>query len=422
MANVVADYDAGALPAPGTSPPGAVRIVHYCHDTYGLGHIRRTLKIAGELRHRWPEASQLIVTGSPVAQRFRLPPGTDYIKLPSVVKVGHDQYASRSLALDFEAIRDLRGQILIDAVDQLRPDLFIVDHAPAGMGGEAVGALRLLKARAPSTRIVLGLRDIVDDPVQVRRAWSAAHVYELLDDVYDLILVYGQQSMCDVVQEYRLSPRAAAKVRYVGYLGAAGRSRPTSDIRAALGLRTDRLVVVTAGGGGDGYELLHAVADGLNQARGKIPFDCMAISGPLMPDEQREQLRAAFEGREGVRYRDFVEDMPDHLAAADLIVSMGGYNTVCEVLDSRRPALIVPRTEPRREQLIRAEALQERGVLSFLHPSLLTPHRLMAEILRLLGEPISLAPRPPMTGLATLAAELGAVLSTRSPHPGGSAA
>jgi predicted glycosyltransferase len=410
------------MPARGTPRRGAVRIVHYCHDTYGLGHLRRTLKIAGELHRQWPEASQLIVTGSPVAQRFKLPPGADYLKLPSVVKVGRDRYASRSLAVDFEAIRDLRARVLTDAVDRFRPDAFIVDHSPAGMGGEAVEALRLLKTRSPSTRIVLGLRDIVDDPVQVCSAWSAAHVYELLDDVYDLILVYGQQTLCDVVREYRLSPRAAAKVRYVGYLGRQSPSRPASEFRAALGLRTDRLVIVTAGGGGDGFELLRALADGLKRAPLPLPFDCIVVSGPLMPDEQREQLRAAFEGREGVRYHDFVEDMADHLAAADLIVSMGGYNTVCEVLDARRPALLVPRTEPRREQLIRAEALQQRGALSFLHPSLLSPQRLMAEILRLLSEPISLAPRPPMTGLSTAVAELGAALSPRSSHPGGSAA
>jgi len=408
MANRAVQHDTVIFPSP-AHQARTVRIAYYSHDTYGLGHLRRTLKVAGELGHRWPEAAQLIVTGSPAAQRFALPPATDYIKLPSVVKVGPDRYVSRSLAVDFEAIRDLRAGILAEALDRFSPDLFIVDHAPAGMGGEAVRALRMLRARSPMTRIVLGLRDIVDEPAVVRRAWTDGRVYELLDDVYDLILVYGEESMCDVAREYGLSPRAAEKVRYVGYLGGGGRSRRPDEVRSALRVRSERLVLVTAGGGGDGYPLLNTVADGLRSMGGALDFDCLAIGGPFMPEHQREQLRASFDGHDGVRYVDFVDDLPDHLAAADAVVAMGGYNTVCEVLDARRPALIVPRVEPRREQLIRAEALQRRGALWFLHPQQLSPQRLMAEIGRLLSSPPT-GGVPRMTGLATMADELAAVL------------
>lgn len=343
-----------------------------------------------------------------------MPPGADYIKLPSVVKTGRDQYVSRSLGLDFEAIRDLRSQLLADAVDRFRPDAFIVDHAPAGMAGEALRALRLLKDQSPAPSVVLGLRDIVDDPAEVRRAWHAANVYELLDDVYDLILVYGQRSVCDVAEEYDLSTRASAKVRYVGYLMGAAPSQPRSEVRDWLELQSDRLVVVTAGGGGDGYDLLRALAEGIESVGRPLPFDCVAISGPLMVERQRDELRAAFEGRREVHYHDFVADLPAHLAAADLIVSMGGYNTVCEVLESGRPALIVPRTEPRREQLIRAEALARRGLVSLLDPRLLSPQGLMSEIVRLLREPMPAGPRPRMTGFASLATELATVLSPRS--------
>jgi predicted glycosyltransferase len=95
---------------------------------------------------------------------------------------------------------------------------------------------------------------------------------------------------------------------------------------------------------------------------------------------------------------------------------------VCEVLDAGRPALIVPRTKPRREQLIRAEALQRRGALSFLHPDLLSPQRLMAESSRLLTSPPPVADRPPMAGLATLADELAAVLPSPPTHAHGSPA
>ncbi len=83
------------------------KVMFYCHDTYGLGHLRRTLTLAQGLRNRSPAMSQLIVTGSPVAQSFPYPEGADYIKLPSVVKVGAGRYEPRTIRAPFAQIRDL---------------------------------------------------------------------------------------------------------------------------------------------------------------------------------------------------------------------------------------------------------------------------------------------------------------------------
>ena len=79
--------------APPNRPVGdAPRILYYCHDTFGLGHLRRTLALATRARRQVPRLSQLIVTGSPAAASFPLPPGCDYVKLPAVVKQGAGEY------------------------------------------------------------------------------------------------------------------------------------------------------------------------------------------------------------------------------------------------------------------------------------------------------------------------------------------
>jgi predicted glycosyltransferase len=114
--------------------------------------------------------------------------------------------------------------------------------------------------------------------------------------------------------------------------------------------------------------------------------------------------------RPSVRYLDFVDDMAAHIGAADVIVAMGGYNSVCELLAAGRPALVVPRVSPRREQLIRAEALSARGMLHMVHPDEATPERLRAEIERLLARP-ERPRRMPMNGLPAAAAELDALLA-----------
>src|SRR5215218_5743497 len=120
-------------------------VAFYSHDTYGLGHLRRTLLLAHALQNRWPGLSQLIVTGSPLAHGFPLPPGADYEKLPSVVKVGRDRYQPAVLPIPFEAVSALRRDLLLATADHVRPDLLVVDNVPAGLEGEIVPALLHLK-------------------------------------------------------------------------------------------------------------------------------------------------------------------------------------------------------------------------------------------------------------------------------------
>lgn len=382
----------------------------YCHDSYGLGHLRRTLTIARYLRTCDPSMRQLIVTGSPFAHRLLLPEDGDYIKLPSVVKTGADRYASRSLSLPFEGIHRLRAEVVESAACKLEPDALLVDHAPAGLKGELLPALRALKRRSPRTRLIVGLRDIVDDGPRVRASWERDGVYELLEDVYDLVLVYGDPEIYDVVSEYRLSPRIADKTRYVGYLARGPASSP-DQVRRALNLQTGKLVVATVGGGDDGLELLQAMVSGLRQASNRS-FDTLLVAGPLMPAEHVERLKELLDGIPLVRLVPYVDDLESYIAAADVVVSMGGYNSICEILAAARHAVIVPRVVPREEQFIRAEALSERGLVRMIHPRELTPLRLIGEVERLLARIEKAANGLTLDGLPAAADELAALMPT----------
>lgn len=399
---------------PRPRPPS---IMFYCHDTYGLGHLRRTLTLANHLRACHPEMSQLIVTGSTVAGSFPYPPGADYVKLPSVVKTGAGAYEARSIASSIDQVVEMRREMLLSAARHFRPDVFIVDHAPAGLKNEAVATLRWLRAHAPATKLVVGLRDIVDEPARVRRDWARDGIYPLLDDVYDRILVYGQPDIFNVVAKYGLSPSAAAKTRYVGYLGRPPGDRSPRDVRDGLALATGKLVVVTAGGGGDGGQLFRSVLDALWQRPDPVTFDCLLVAGPLMPKPERAELRRRASGLAAVQVLDVADDMASYLRAADAAVSMGGYNTVCELLSLGRPTLIVPRVEPRREQAIRAEALAARGLIRMLLPDRISPHRLLAEIDGMLGASSRPATGLAMNGLGGVAREIADLLADPATFP-----
>lgn len=390
---------------------GSPKVMFYCHDTYGLGHLRRTLTLARYVREHTPSVSQLIVTGSPVAQSFALPEGADYIKLPSVVKVGADEYEARSVSAPFSEIRDLRREILLSAARHFRPDALIVDHAPTGLKGECIATLRYLKENAPNTRLILGLRDIMDEAAKVRKTWAREGVYELLDNVYDLILVYGNKDVYDIVEEYGLPSKAAAKTHYVGYLGREPGARSSSQVRAELNMRTDRLVVVTVGGGGDGHDILRTAMNALRLRPEPVDFDCLLVGGPLMSAQDRDSLMELADPHRGIHFLSFASDMTSYIGAADVVVSMGGYNSICEILSLGRPSIVVPRVAPRKEQLIRAEALHNRGLLQMIHPDDLSPERLLDEIELLLRQPTLVSRSLSLDGLPSVGNLLDQVLA-----------
>jgi len=374
------------------------RFLLYCHDTFGLGHIRRTLSLAASFTSLLPNAEVLIVTGSPLAHAFTLPSHVDYIKLPTVIKMGNGTYRALHLDMDFATIRDVRATMLRDIAAAYMPDVFLVDHAPQGLKGEVLPTLALLRDSNPTCLRVLGLRDIVDERAIIRQTWIREGIYNTLEQNYDLILVYGSRHLYDIGQEYALPPTVEQRIRYCGYLDRVTDAHPgnTSDsfpqrvasVRSSLTLGTEPLIVLTVGGGGDGFPLMHTYLSGLQQLPSN-PFTSVLVTGPLMDEQEQRDLHAFAEvfPQGKVRVERFLPDPLPLLGAADLVVTMAGYNTVCELLALQQRMLLVPRTVPRQEQLVRASLLAQHGLAHMLHPDQLTPQRLLDSVTYALTQP-----------------------------------
>jgi predicted glycosyltransferase len=362
------------------------RILFYSHDTYGLGHLRRTLAIAGQLAGDLKNAYQLLLTGSMVAGAFALPSRLDILKLPALSKRSSGQYKSRALPLTLKSVLAWRQRMILEAAIHFKPDLLLVDKSPAGVHGELLPTLRHLKTWSPKTILVLGMRDIEDSPEKTRAEWQAAGVPQLFDQVYDSILLYGQRDFFDPVKEYQISTAAATKMVECGYLGRNDVTRDAAWVRRELGVGDDPLVVVTVGGGGDGYQIISTYLEMLAAWPGGPPFHTLAVTGPLMAQRKRRTLhRAVRNGR--LTLVEFTPDLVSYLAAADLVVSMAGYNTTCEILSLGKRALFIPRVHVRAEQRMRAERLAARGMARVLLPDDLTPERLKVEIQTALASP-----------------------------------
>jgi predicted glycosyltransferase len=388
------------------------RIAFYSHDTMGLGHNRRNQLLAQTLAGSRLQTDILMIVGVREQNTLAMPPGVDYLTLPALHKEVDGQYRSRHLHLSLQKLIDLRAKTIRAALKAFNPDVFIVDNVPRGALQELDPTLKYLH-KHKHTHCVLGLRDVLDEPTIVRREWGCAENEDAIRKYYDAVWVYGDPDVYDLVREYHLSPDVATKVRYAGYLDQCQRLKfvenEGADPLATLGLPPGELVLCLVGGGQDGANL----AEAFSQAILPRETNGIIITGPFMPPEVQQRLhyRAAINPR--LRVLNFVNEPTLFLNRADRVIAMGGYNTTCEILSFEKRALIVPRVEPRREQLVRAERLRDLGLIDMLHPDNLNPSALSAW-LNLERELPRVRERVDLNGLARLSYLLEELITTSS--------
>src|SRR5918996_4592958 len=355
------------------------RLLIFSHDSFGLGHLRRCRAIAHHLVEQFPHLSVLILSGSPIIGSFDFKSRVDFVRVPGVIKLRNGEYTSLNLHIDIEEMLAMRASIIRHTADIFDPHLFLVDKEPLGLRGEVLETLHLLKERG--TRLVLGLRDVMDDPRSLLDEWRRKNVYPALHDLYDEIWVYGLPQIFNPLTEIANMRPLAKKVTFTGYLRRSLPSAPPQSNEHEL--PADPYVLVTTGGGGDGEDLIDWVLGAYESDPG-IPYPALLVFGPFMNLERRLAFQDRAARLDKVHAITFDARFEGLLLRALGVVAMGGYNTFCEILSFGKPALIVPRTAPRQEQLLRAERAEQLGLVRMLPDDGSRPPELMAAELRAL--------------------------------------
>jgi predicted glycosyltransferase len=333
------------------------RIMFYSHDTFGLGHLRRSRALAAALTEHDETASAIILTGSPVAGRFTFPKGVDHIRLPGVTKLADGSYISQTLGLDIDEITSLRSGLIKTAIERYDPDLLIVDKEPSGFRGELITSLEWLRDHG-TAKTVLGLRDVLDEPKVLAAEWARKNAIEATEKFYDEIWVYGDREIYDPTKGLPLSDAARDRMHWTGYL-----RRETSD---EVDLPAHPYILITPGGGGDGAAMVSLVLEAYEKDPDLSP-KAVLIYGPFLSGDVRDAFDARVEKLNGrVTAVGFDSRIEALFVGAEGVVCMGGYNTFCEVLSFDKRAVIVPRTVPRLEQWIRASRAEELGLVRML--------------------------------------------------------
>jgi predicted glycosyltransferase len=373
-----------------------VRAVLFSNEMLGLGHLRRSLVLAEAIVATGEGSTALVVTGSPAAGVLRAAPGVDLVKVPTAPVTAESSWGATDrrapgLAAEPAEVVALRSRLAAAVVDELRPDVVLVDFRPLGRMRDLVVALELVRRRGGCT-VAFGTWE-VDDVGRHPEGWSP-EVVEDAARLYDLAFIYGPHPPDDL----RVATLRAAGVpiHVTDRVAVAPAASGPSDLE-------DGYLLVTAGGGVDGFPLLDAVLRAIRTTPIRVPT--LLVTGPLMPEPEAAELR---ERAEGLDARVIVQrsDMDRLLAGARASISMAGYNTTAEVLASGTPALLVPRAVPVVEQLNRARILADEGRVAMLHPDDLDP----AAVRPAIDELLARARRPPEapSGAAEVAGILAA--------------
>ncbi len=365
-------------------PPGVTRkdkrVLIYSHDSFGLGHLRRCREIAHALVAADRNLSVLILSGSPIIGSFDFRARVDFVRIPGVIKLRNGEYTSLKLHLDIEHTLALRASIIEHTTKVYDPDLLLVDKEPLGLRGEVESTLEYLKSKG--TPCVLGLRDVMDEPSLLAPEWERKNAVPALERYYDEIWVYGLPQICEPLKGLKLPGRVKQTMTYTGYLK---RRLPKTGSQLRLEKIRDPYLLITIGGGGDGEQIIDWVLRAYESDQ-EIPYPALLVLGPFMGSTlQSDFLRRAsrLDKVEAITFDAHIETLMDRAVG---VVSMGGYNTFCEILSFDKRAVIVPRTEPRMEQYLRARSAHALGLVQILPDDGVRDPKSMATALRTLPQ------------------------------------
>jgi predicted glycosyltransferase len=339
------------------------RYLFFSHDGYGLGHVRRNSLIAQALGRGEPNASVTLVTGVPNRPRWLERSGQDVVRVPPLVKDGQGRY--RPMGTSFEEAVARRAALFVETIDRVRPHVVVVDRHPFGTAGELREGLEL--AARQGSAIVLGLRDILDDPSVIADEMNGADWAEV-PGLFEQVLVYGARWFCDHQEEYGLPVRPT----YCGWVVDASVAR----------VRHPRLLAAVAGGGGDGDAVFRLATRALHR---QPDWQGELAAGPFAGAEAVRRAARSLNGRVIV-HREMSECVT-LFARASAVIQMAGYNSTFEALRAGQRSMLVPRRHPRREQAIRAERLARMGLVDVVEPDASSD-----DLLRLLDRPRAVRP------------------------------
>jgi predicted glycosyltransferase len=360
------------------------KILFYCQHILGMGHLVRSMEI---VRGLVKDFQVCFINGGEIVEGFTAPDGVAVVNLPALktdtefqtLHVVDGEYS-------LEEVQAMRTQKLLSVLDQVQPDIVVIELFPFGrkkFAFELIPMLAQIKASNKPIKVACSLRDIV-----VGKKDQAKHedkVCRIMNKYFDLLLIHSDRHFIPLSETFSRESDLTCDVRYTGYVSQpidqAHRSTVSELDWVALNCHQPK-ILVSVGGGRFGHELLESMVKTAPILAQSLPHHIYLFTGPFAPESVVDSLQQNAAVCPNLTVRRYTTCLLDYMQKADLSISMGGYNTTMNVLTTGVRSLMLPFTgNGDKEQEIRANKLAEQGILELLSPEDLIPEIMVQKII-----------------------------------------
>ena len=359
-----------------------MKIIIYCQYVWGMGHLFRSLELA-----RAFSGHQVILIAGGREVDIELPEHVSLVRLPGLYM---DEQFTTLMAEDanhsVEFIQHQRKVILVSLFQQHRPDVFMIELYPFGRTSFGFELQPLLDwihmGRFGDVKVVCSLRDILVE--KRKQEFYEERVINMLHTYFDLLLIHSDEHLLTLDETFSRMNDIQIPVVYTGFVAPKADPAAGRQLRQELVIGSaEKLVVVSAGGGRSGYSLLNCIMDAYPLMKQTDSIRIEMFAGPFREPDEFEKLAA--KAVNGIRIRHYTKRFLDYLSAADLSISLAGYNTCMNLIAARVPALIYPYSK-QREQPLRVTKIDKLIPMKILRHKDIEPQRISRYIHELLLE------------------------------------
>jgi predicted glycosyltransferase len=334
------------------------RLLFYCQHSVGLGHLVRSMNLAGGLAE---DFDVTLLNGGPWPQDVAQPASIDIVHLPALGLDADYALVSRDDRYTVEQAVEARKSLIMDCYQQTAPDVVLIELFPFGrkkFRGELMPLLEATRATEPAPFVACSLRDILVGSKRDQQGHDD-RASRVTNEYFDAVLVHADERFVSLEETFHPTVPLRTPVHYTGFVRGPEVTRPERP--------RERRVLVSAGGGLVGAPLFRAAVEAHRRVLADLDLSTTIVTGPFLPEPVAEALFRRAEQTTGLEVVRYLPDLAGEMAASAVSVSQAGYNTTMDILSSSTPSVVVPYGEGREdEQAERSRRLERLGALRVL--------------------------------------------------------
>jgi len=285
------------------------------------GHINPALAIAGTIKARHPE-TEILFAGTPWGMEARFVPAANFDFAPIKVRGIERGFSLNAIKGNFKTLKYLltSGKRAREIIKGFKPDIVI------GTGGYVSGPIVRAAAK-------MGIKTLIHE----QNAFPGVTTKLLSRDV-DVILLAFKEAERHIKTKARIIEVGNPVREEFLYL-------KKDECRKKLGLDPNKTVILSCGGSLGAKAINLAICDVIKWHYKKDKIQHIHATGHFgslwMPDKLREE-GIDFENDENLRIMEYINNMPEYLAACDLIITRSGAITLSEIEAQGKAAILIP--------------------------------------------------------------------------------